>query len=334
MVDLESAWSVLETEATLAGSSLKSAVTGHQVGGLEIEIAADPSGNRYLLIPLLPGEAVLEDRTGRWVQLVRTVIGDRQYVALRCGATRLARLFQLLAEDILREVEGKPSPSAVAFQALQRWKELFAVASGPLGDEQLIGLLAELLCLERCYRANPAFDLTRWTGPAGGKHDLQNGPVGVEVKATMSREGRVVGIHGIEQLDPSPGADLYLALHRFEPVEPAQGEHLPAVVDRLEVAGAPRGDLLALLGGVGYSELDLDSYSERAFRLVDERLYDVGSVHFPRLTPHSFASGSLPSGILRVNYSIDLTNEPPSPLGAPEVAEVWARVAGGSHGAA
>src|SRR4051794_19684730 len=98
--------------------------TGHMIRGREVEIGADAIGNRYLLIPLTPGESALEDRSGRWVQLVRTTIDGNAYIALRCGAARLTRIFFLLAEDVLGEMEDQPSAAAVAYQALQRWKEL------------------------------------------------------------------------------------------------------------------------------------------------------------------------------------------------------------------
>jgi hypothetical protein len=334
MADLQAAWAVLETEASLAGAPLKGTGTGHLIGGREVEIAADAAGVRYLLIPLVPGEAVLEDRSGRWVQLVRTTVEGRSYVALTCGAARLTRLFHLLAEDILREIEGKSSAAAVAFQALQRWKELFAAASGPLGDAQLIGLLAELLCLERCYECNPTFDLSRWTGPRGGKHDFQGGTIGVEVKATETREGRVIGVNGIEQLDPSPGTHLYLAYHRLEAAEPGVGHHLPGVIDRLEAVGTPRGDLLALLERIGYSAAHDENYVSRAFKVVDFRLYDAMTDSFPRLVRTSFQNSHLPAGVLRVRYSIDLTNEPPTPLDSADAAAVWGRLAGGFDGTA
>jgi hypothetical protein len=313
---------------------MKTAETGRQIGSVEVEVGADAAGSRYLLIPLVAGEAVVEDRSGRWVRLVRTTIEGRSYVALSCGAPRLAHLFHLLAEDILSEIEGKPSAAAIAFQALQRWKELFEVASGPLGDSQLIGLLAELICLERCYALNPAFDLATWTGPTAGKHDFQAGLIGVEVKATVTREGRVLGINGIEQLDPSPGDDLYLAYHRFEPVPEGMGDTLPGLVDRLEGAGAPRGDLLNAMGHLGYSEDDGENYLGRCFQMVDQRLYDATEQGFPRLTPGSFEGGALPAGLLRVRYSIDLTNEPPTPLDHAASDGVWARVAGAIDGAA
>lgn len=50
----------------------------------------------------------------------------------------------------------------------------------------------------------------------------------------------------------------------------------------------------------GYSAAEADRYDELRFRVINERLYDVGD-SFPRLSPASFVDG-LPAGIERVEY--------------------------------
>jgi hypothetical protein len=52
------------------------------------------------------------------------------------------------------------------------------------------------------------------------------------------------------------------------------------------------------------------------------RTYDVTGFAFPSITRSSFAAGDIPPGTLRISYSIDLTNEPPLPLGASEAESV------------
>jgi hypothetical protein len=103
-----------------------------------------------------------------------------------------------------------------------------------------------------------------------------------------------------------------VAHHRFEP-DPA-GDSLPDAIDRIAGLGVPHSSILEKLSLLGYRASDATHYSRRRYSLVDWRLYDVESPAFPRLVPGSFGSGVLPPGIVRVNYSIDLTNEPPTPL--------------------
>ena len=54
----------------------------------------------------------------------------------------------------------------------------------------------------------------------------------------------------------------------------------------------------------GYSPLEADRYAEIRFRVINERLYEVGE-DFPRLSEGSFIHG-LPAGIERVEYEVDL----------------------------
>lgn len=330
--DLTATWEILTTEAVGAGEAVRTVPSGIVTPAGEVEVGADARGVRYLLIPLQAGEAVREDRSGRWVQLVRTVVDGRDWMALTCEAHELHELFNLLAVDILEAVEGTASPAEAAFITLQKWRELFAPAPRPLSEAQLVGLLAELQSLEECFRRNPTVPLAVWAGPSGGKHDLQHGELGVEVKATVTREGRIVSINGIEQLDPAPGTHLYLAIHRYESSGAQTADCLPAAVDRLLHLGAPMAELYALLEKVGYRAADRQDYEERTYQLIERRVYDAANPSFPKLAPSSFANGGVPAGVLRVHYSIDLTNEPPLPLPSAEESVVWEQLAQGGSG--
>jgi hypothetical protein len=78
---------------------------------------------------------------------------------------------------------------------------------------------------------------------------------------------------------------------------------------------------LAALGG---SIEGLDRYSGRRLRKLEARFYNVEVFAFPRITRDSFLGGDLPPGTMHVGYSIDLTNEPPSPLDQSSEAQVIA----------
>ena len=48
---------------------------------------------------------------------------------------------------------------------------------------------------------------------------------------------------------------------------------------------------------------------------------------FPRIVSSSFVEGKLPNGILKLDYTIDLTSEPPYPLTNTEVENLYIELA-------
>jgi hypothetical protein len=75
------------------------------------------------------------------------------------------------------------------------------------------------------------------------------------------------------------------------------------ITARLEEGDALDG-FEARLAQVGYSPLEVERYGESRFRILNERLYEVGD-GFPRLSERSFADG-VPDGIERIEYEADL----------------------------
>jgi hypothetical protein len=97
---------------------------------------------------------------------------------------------------------------------------------------------------------------------------------------------------------------------------------LADLIQRLTSMGASANALAAGLAENGVYTNNLEPYDRRRYRHVESRTYDASAPEFPRITRSSFTNGDVPPGTLRFSYSIDLTNEPPSPLSASEVEEV------------
>ena len=54
---------------------------------------------------------------------------------------------------------------------------------------------------------------------------------------------------------------------------------------------------------------------------MENRVYAVDG-NFPRIVSDAFVVGTLPPGITRITYWIDLTNEPPIPLSSEAMASL------------
>jgi hypothetical protein len=333
--DLGATWTVLETEAVGNTSDVVRTVrTNTRIKAGPVELGVDAAGRRHLLVPLLPGEAVAEDRDGRGVQLWRLKLDQQAVLSLVCITPALHPIFERLATEVLRDAVSAASPARRITELVTEWKELLAPGgrSETISNERLAGLIGELLCLERIVQRDDLRRVDSWSGPSGHQHDLLYGPHAVEVKALLSREGRIVTVNSVDQLSPAPAKTLHLVVIRLLPA-PADGraaETLPAVVKRILDSGANATELYRRLKATGYTPADEDGHRDRAFMVTEFRVYEASANDFPRIVRSSFVGGDIPAGTMRLSYSLDLTNEPPVPLTQAEVDDLWTRLASAS----
>lgn len=323
--DLAAAWLALTEGLPGAGeirlSSLDAANnTGHLLVG------SDSHQRLHLLVPVPPGHPVRVDRRSKGVGIERNeyVVGAdrRPFVDVVCYEPALNDIFHRLAAEMVTRVVDKPADSvSVCQEVLARWRELLERRRPPLSPDALAGLFGELHVLSQLVARDPAHRVGAWVGPTGAVHDFQTATVEVEVKATARREGRLVGIHGAEQLQPTGDRELYLLFIRF----------------RIDTAGRSVGDLVASLKSAGVDGIQLDelvalsgwseSVDDERFVVVEERLYRVDDA-FPKIVPDSFTEGDVPSGVVRLQYEVDLTGPQPAPLGGPAASAVLDDLAG------
>ena len=325
--ELNARWAVLETEAGAEGAGLEVTSSGTGVLAGDVLLGVDYLGRRHLLIPLKVGEAFGVDRRGSSVHLERLSHSGTDYLSAVCLKPDLHQDFGRFVNEILEEIGSADSPARATVEALDRWRRLFADARNDrLTDAKIIGLMAELMTLHEIVRRDPARDLTVWTGPANSQHDFRTGVHALEVKATLAREGRLVPISSVLQLECPDAGTLHLVHHRFE--RSPDGDTVSHWYRKVCELGVAHQALRALVEAVGYDEDDVDYYDQRVFRLVERRTYDVAVQGFPRITPGSFIGGTLPAGVRDLSYTIDLTNEPPTPLGASQEEALFSQFGG------
>jgi hypothetical protein len=312
--DLDGVWTVLSSSVPASGISV--APTGDEVSAGQLLAGIDSEGRRHFLIPLFTGEPAKTDTKGRAVHLGRIALEGSSYLTVVCLRPELHRVFTQFCRELAESVEDAKSPAREAGEAFDRGRALFsdAVDRGLLGEEALLGLLGELLTVRDLLLCGAPGTLEFWTGPSGEIHDLRTATHAIEVKSTLLREGRIVAIASVDQLQEPLGADLILHHTRFE--RDPGGSDLRKVVADVLTAGADHAAVSRRLLEVGVDIDDLPLYSGRKYRVVETRAYDVTGAAFPRLLRSSYIDGNIPPGTLRISYAIDLTNEPPTPLDA------------------
>jgi hypothetical protein len=297
---------------------------GRRAGGLhvresDVAVAAGPvlhaleGTRRLLLVPLAGEDRTVTDEVSKGVILRPRDLDDagalRRFQTVVCELSELNSAFETFCDEILEALADAPdNPPASCLAILERWRDLLEPRSSRLlGANALSGLLAELHLLERLtFLGGAGGALDMWMGPGGARFDFMGQSSAVEVKATTSRDTFSVGIHGLLQLDPPSGTELYLYAEQLERV-PAGDDSVPDALDRLVTSGIPRQALLAHVAQIGVLPADLDSYQMVRFRLLAHRTFRI-QPGFPRLVAAELTDPTMADRVTNVSYTIDLSD--------------------------
>jgi aryl carrier-like protein len=219
----------------------------------------------------------------------------------------LAELFCKIGCEILNNLRKDPrDPGMTVVKILNRWRELLGKEeSRILGDEQLAGLIGELLLLST-LATNSHDAIYCWVGPEGQTKDFSGREWDIEVKARLSVNRKFVKINGIEQLERRKDTSLLLAVYTL--LKKKQGAiNLPQLVEDLIDKGLDEVELLSRLREVGYQLGDREHYLSRCFELAGLSAYLVEE-EFPRLVGTKLKE-PLAAEISSVSYLLDLSKQ-------------------------
>ncbi|HUX63164.1 PD-(D/E)XK motif protein [Sulfuricella sp.] len=269
----------------------------------------------------IPSAEKLPEGHGFTVERVDLHGDDKTWVALTRKESGSFELFAAMVCDVVGALDAESASDEERLLRLflgrvRAWQEFMRKGAETLGHEAEIGLIGELSFLRAIVEAGiPApLAIEAWVGPLNGIQDFELGTGAVEVKATVSASGFPAKIGSLEQLDDSIRQPLFVAGVRFSQAE--SGENLPEFAEavRQVLNGDPEAERLFAerLLAAGYFDAHSDRYPRR-FTLAGTRVVEVVE-GFPRIV-----TGTVPSGIKRVIYEIDLDKAPGENLG-PEVA--------------
>lgn len=223
----------------------------------------------------------------------------------------LEPVFAALCEDVISSTEtgvAEQDLAAAVSRRVQHWRALLEKDSSGLGETTLLGLIGELVVLDREIMRRLPIDaaIGSWSGPFGAAQDFRL-PSGerIEVKATTGA-ATSVQINGLAQLDAG-GDPLTLAVVRMQSTAVAAigAVTAPGLVERLRQKIAADTDIrqtfAAALAAIRWH--DHPSHDGFAVRVLGIDAYEVDD-HFPKLT----ATG-VPAGVLDANYTVALPSE-------------------------
>lgn len=154
-------------------------------------------------------------------------------------AAHFLAIAALIAIELVRVGINDTRPLQDVFDEVEPIIEL-ALRQGTLGEEHLVGLLGELICLEVMLDtviARPElrmYVLDMWQGHRPGLRDFVIGSASIEVKTTQqdSSSHKVSGLHQVEPVGTEVEKELFLLSVGLAESE-HEGQALPEVVQRI-----------------------------------------------------------------------------------------------------
>ena len=231
---------------------------------------------------------------GRWAVVIE--LKDRAF----------SDLFEVLANDVLAAVQsanGSQATLQAALRCIERWRRFVERKGEPLTDEEVQGLIGELVVLCRCARRFGADSaLAAWTGPDRALRDFELADTSVETKTFQGDDAATVVISSPDQLDAVAQRSVYLAAVRLTPSD-SQGFTLSEFVARASnVIGADTaaGEIFEeRLATAGYLAAHAPLYVKR-FIAGPVMTYAV-TPGFPRIR-----SIDVPHGVLAVRFALSI----------------------------
>jgi hypothetical protein len=323
--EISSLWNILKIDQI---KKLTQAKTQIRIGDRFAGVGMDSNGARSVLIPCPPEN----DALGLWKSAGvaldrRNFLGTEgvsgTWLVLSCLQSGLYDVFLRLAANLLNCLPSdERQVLSVCMTTLDAWRSLLgSLQQSTLGPNEVVGLIGELLVLQKLARVNPILALAAWEGPAGGRHDFRYNIRAIEAKATAARVGRFITINGPNQLEAPTGGSLHLSWVRLESV-PGGTLQLPKLVSSLQNEGIDKERLSGVLARRGYNEAAEQPAMKATYELVEWLVWKV-DVNFPRIVPASFVGGAIPSSVINLNYTIDLSGSEPAPFTAGEQEHVW-----------
>ena len=221
---------------------------------------------------------------------------------IRTTSSLINREFYLFANAIADRIleTGQPADDAVAHE-LACFGTLFEQRR-ILSIERQIGLLGELLVLERMISDDGPDAMEAWIGPQGEPHDFRIIDNEFEVKTSVGTR-RIHTINSLAQLIPSPGSSLFIMSILLGPPGSDSGFSLAGKVEAIgeSLATIPnrQRQFKSALESLGYLQLDHSHY-ERRFTLRRPLAIVPIDNQFPSIT-----SASLFTLLGREAYRVD-----------------------------
>ena len=233
-----------------------------------------------------------------------------RFIDLTCNIPGYIEEFTEIVREISKAIlEDKEQPLTAVNQIINNWISFWAnQRKDILTEEEQVGLICELITLNKLCKINPGNALKTWIGPLGEKHDFNFSDWNFEVKGTRKSQ-RTHTINGIDQLTPSYNKRLVYISFQLTTSANEQSVNLPDLIGSLiknhfENKPDMTVRFYELLAGSGYSPIHAEEYKKFNVDVIESTFFEVDE-DFPKLTSNMLKE-PLNKRISSIRYDISL----------------------------
>lgn len=238
---------------------------------------------------------------------IRVLTGEvKRVILLTTDSVDIKTPFASLCEALVDPGENGIHRILIEASPVMWWKEWKELLGNRNIDDRIYDVLGELCVLKYVVDRG---EESEWNGPDGATYDIETSTRFIEVKSSINREKREVTISSQFQLFPN-GKPLVLVLCCFEPTV-MSGKSIDSIISEFDSIGYNTALLNQKLEKKGF-EAGM-SARKKNFILHEMLLYIIDD-SFPTITPASFVGGVMPTGITKINYTVDLSGLTPISL--------------------
>lgn len=290
--------------------------------------ALDGAGCPRVLLPLAPREAAPRLDLGSSLKIGELAMMERgantRYVEVVCKEPALEQVFADVIQEILDRITTGVNTATACATTAEEFSRLFLRDSSLKIDKaRIMGLVGELLCLNALLAVNPASWRT-WVGGDGNRNDFRCSDHGVEVKTTAGG-AMSASIASLQQLEVAPKGSLLFLLYRLDPTQNGSITIQTLVLQALDRC-SNRLELRKRLAEIGCIDSSAAEWNDTSFEHVCTYGWFVNDC-FPRVVAGVFAGGSVPLGVSRMTYEIDLSHVSNSALSGDGLQDAIGRFA-------
>jgi hypothetical protein len=261
-----------------------------------------PVENTTENLPVMNGLSI------KYEQFKKIGSSKSDYILIECNSKAYLSNFTLMLKEILCEYDNSNySIEKSLNKVISRWRHFLSLPRlNILPEDEIIGLIGELLLLEKFLINDPSDSLVKWVANKGEEDFISNQNV-IEVKATLKGKHEHI-INGIDQLQIQSNRTKTILSLLLNNSKSHSSFSLPQLIEKCEKIIENSPDQINLLYEKlrkrGYDPRDSDLYENFQFDLIRGGYFKVDEF-FPKLTTLELKE-SLSSRISKVRYTIDM----------------------------
>jgi hypothetical protein len=236
----------------------------------------------------------------------------KNYILLECHSKAYLPNYTEILKEIISEYDnGSSELVKVINKIISKWRHFLAQpVSLVMKEDEIVGLLGELMFLLKLIMVHNTAALTIWTAERGEEDFISSGKV-IEVKTTLKEKHEHI-INGIDQLLIETGRVKHILSLLVRSSASENAINLPAIVKECAEMFAEDPEnydqFFKKLKIRGYDARDYLQYLEFSYEYIRGGYFKVDST-FPKLTTDELAE-PLNSRISKLRYSLDMEGLP------------------------